>query len=159
MKGSSSNEHEPEASSAGALVRDHEDAEVVTSGNAFAASPFWRKMVADSLGRTVRASGETEETSLGVAVILSSLESEALRQASAVPGSLLAAGLAAAGEARSSSQEMRTAPAVTAVHTPDDASFRAYREAGLAQQRAYRAVFGDASGRPAPPRQAHRDND
>ncbi|CAM9098022.1 unnamed protein product [Ectocarpus fasciculatus] len=160
MKGSSSDAHEPEASSsAGALVGDHEDAEVVTSGNAFAASPFWRKMLADSLGRTVRASGATEETSLGVAVILSSLESKALRQASAVPGSLLAAGLAAAGETKSSGQEMPTAPAVTASHTPDDASFRAYREAGLAQQRAYRAVFGDASGGPEPPRQAHRDND
>ncbi|CAM9562905.1 unnamed protein product [Ectocarpus sp. 4 AP-2014] len=148
MKGSSSNEHEPQASSTGALVRDHEEAEVVTSGNAFAASPFWRKMLADSLGRTVRASGATEETSLGVAVILSSLESEALRQVSAVPGSLLAAGLAASGEARSSSRENRTAPAVTAVHTPDNASFRAYREAGLAQQRAYRAVFGDVAGDP-----------
>lgn len=109
------------------LLRRHRSADVVTSGNAFAASPFWRQILADSLGRTVLASGAAEETSLGVAILLSSLEGhQAPRRASS---SVVAGGYGA-----------RDAAVPTKAHTAS------YANAGLAQRRAYRAVFGPADG-------------
>eukprot|EP00752_Nemacystus_decipiens_P010274 g9156.t1 len=111
-------------------------AEVVTSGNAFAASPFWRQILADCLGRTVRASGVTEETSLGVAILLSSLEGhQAPRRAAAGAGAAAAATTEVAG-----GSEAKDAAVPTKSHNA------AYAEAGLAQERAYRAVFGTAGG-------------
>lgn len=111
--------------------RSRSGADVVTSGNAFAASPFLRQVLADSLGRTVRASGVTEETSLGVAVLLSSLEGQAPRRtsSSAAAAAGLAGGVCAAAD----------------VAVPTKAHTASYSEAGLAQKRAYRAIFGTAS--------------
>lgn len=126
MTGDSSGEGGGEAG-ANPLLRRHRSADVVTSGNAFAASPFWRQILADSLGRTVLASGAAEETSLGVAILLSSLEGhQAPRRASS---SVVAGGYGA-----------RDAAVPTKAHTAS------YANAGLAQRRAYRAVFGSADG-------------
>eukprot|EP00903_Cladosiphon_okamuranus_P014974 g13859.t1 len=113
------------------LLRGHRDAEVVTSGNAFAASPFWRQILADSLGRTVRASGVTEETSLGVAIFLSSLEGHRAPRRAAV---------AATPGVAVGSCEKDDVAVPTRVHTAS------YMKAALAQKRAYRAIFGTVGG-------------
>ncbi|CAN0242417.1 unnamed protein product, partial [Discosporangium mesarthrocarpum] len=44
---------------------------VVASGAALSASPVWRQMLADVLGMRVLSSEVTEETQLGVAMVLS----------------------------------------------------------------------------------------
>lgn len=136
----------PRASSTGAahLMRC-KDAGVITSGNALAASPLWRQLLADALGRTVRVSGVAEETSVGVAVLLSSLEGVASRQREA------GGGRGSTGEASDGVGVSGAAAAAPPeeVHTPDDAACRVYREAGLAQNRAYDAIFGTGGGGPA----------
>ena len=99
-----------------------------------AASPFWQQILADCLGRTVRASGATEETSLGVAVLLSSLEGDH-------SSCDVTEGRGEAGDRASAKERYCTGR----VFAPSDASQRAYRKAGLAQIRAYEAIFG-ASG-------------
>lgn len=108
-----------------------QNASVVTSGNAMAASPFWQQILADCLGRTVRASGATEETSLGVAVLLSSLEA-GYSSCDVTDGRGGAGGRASAKERHCTGR----------VFAPSDASQLAYRHAGLAQMRAYEAIFG-----------------
>lgn len=119
------------------LLRRHRGgADVVTSGNAFAASPFWRQILADSLGRTVRASGVTEETSLGVAILLSSLEGQAPRQAAAAAVTATAATSGVPGGGSCA----KDVAVPTKLHTAS------YMEAGMAQKRAYRAILGTASG-------------
>ena len=121
------------STTAALLARRNGCAEVVTSGNAFAGSPFLRKILAGSLGRTVRSSGETEETSLGVALLLSSLEGqEAWPRAIGRDSTCKVSAEAAA----------KVAAAATAVHTPDEASCRLYRAARAVQQRAYGAIYG-----------------
>lgn len=53
------------------------DTKVVTSGRAMAASPVWQQILADCLGRTVlQDAAETEQTSLGVAVLLAALRED-----------------------------------------------------------------------------------
>lgn len=120
------------AAAAGDDVLRRQDATVVTSGHAMLASPFWQQILADCLGRTVRASGATEETSLGVAVLLSSLEVDRFA-CDVTAGRGEAGGRVPAGE--------RCSERVCA---PSDAAQRAYRNAGLAQTRAYETIFGHA---------------
>lgn len=112
-------------------VPHSENASVVTSGNAMAASPFWQQILADCLGRTVRASGATEETSLGVAILLSSLEAD-YSPCDVTDGRGVAGGRISAKERHCTGR----------VFAPSDASQLAYRHAGLAQMRAYEAIFG-----------------
>ena len=123
------------AAATAATATDHlprtQDATVVTSGLAMAASPFWQQILADCLGRTVQASGATEETSLGVAVLLSSLEVDHL--------SLDETGDRGGAGGRASAKERCCTGRVSA---PSDASQRTYRDAGLVQMRAYEAIFG-----------------
>lgn len=114
-----------------------QDATVVTSGHAMAVSPFWQQILADCLGRTVRASGATEETSLGVAVLLSALEVD---HASCD----VTDGRGEAGGRASWRERCRTGR----VSAPNDYSQRAYRDAGLAQKRAYEAIFGAGGASP-----------
>lgn len=117
------------------------DAGVVTSGHAMAASPFWRQILADSLGRPVRGSGATEETSLGVAILVASLEGNPGREGTGGEAGV-AAGVGAGAEADSgSTREHPTA----GVSKPSDVAFQAYRDAGLAQKRAYRTIFGNGA--------------
>lgn len=132
--------------------RVREDAKVVTSGNAMAASPFWQQILADCLGRTVQASGTTEETSLGVAVLLSSLEepessvtvtdSCATRGIDETEGRGPAASSDELKQAGESVAAAATASTDVSINTPNDEAFRAYRRAGRAQARAYRAFLG-----------------
>lgn len=112
-------------------VPHSQDATVVTSGHGMAASSFWQQILSDCLGKTVRASGASEETSLGVAVLLSSLEVD--HSKCDVTGGRGGAG------GRASAKERCCTGRVSA---PSDASQRAYRDAGLMQKRAYEAIFG-----------------
>ncbi|CAM9451479.1 unnamed protein product, partial [Hapterophycus canaliculatus] len=128
-------------------LRPRKDAGVVTSGNALAASPFWRKLLADCLGRTVRASGVPEETSLGVAILLSSLEGAAPRHRTAVDAVAVGGGRSPTGEV-AAGVGAAAAAASEKAYIPDDAACRVYREAGLAQKRAYDAIFGTVGGGP-----------
>lgn len=111
------------------------DFQVVASGQALAASPLWRQILADSLGMAVRPSGTSEETSLGVAVLLSSLEDEDRRRFHGSGASL--------EQATGHKSPARDHSPVD-IHTPNRDAVMAYRAAAMEQQQAYRTIFDPA---------------
>lgn len=110
------------------------EAEVVTSGGAVTSSSLWKQILADALGRNVRDSGRTEETSFGIAVLLSSLEST-VDAVGAIDGT---SGLRHGGGADGRDEDKRDA----ITYTPNMDSFARYSAAKLAQERVYKALFG-----------------
>lgn len=150
-----------------AVVTGHVDkhAKVVTSGGAMAASPLWQQVLADCLGREVlQDAAETEQTSLGVAVMLASLEHDHdnLRQRWRPPQGHGEGEHTHGDESKGCDRrgwvetgEGGVAVAATKkgavawgilVHTPNKEAFRRYVHARQAQERAYRALIGGGDG-------------
>lgn len=114
------------------LVRGH--AKVITSGRAMAESSLWKQILADALGRHVQDSGRQEETSLGVAVLLSSMEhrTRVLSTADAGAGATDRSGTDGAG----------SGTRVADVYKPNDEAFRRYSVARANQERVYASILG-----------------
>lgn len=123
------------AGTAAQVSKAQKDFYVVASGQALAASPLWRQILADSLGRAVRPSGTSEETSLGVAVLLSSLENEERRRFQGSGASL---------EQPTSHKNAARDHSPVDIHTPNRDAVLAYRAAATEQQQAYRTIFDPA---------------
>lgn len=135
----------PAAAPAAAVVG--RNTRVVASGRAMAASPLWQQILADALGRTVlqhSGSAEGEETSLGVAILLSSLQNNSRRSQSTVKTAagdgFSRCGRNISGCYDDSGSERHD----MIVRTPNEEAFKLYSKAGEAQQRAYRVIFGSS---------------
>lgn len=110
-------------------------ARVIAGGGAMAASPLWKQMLADALGRSVQDSGRTEETSFGVAVLLSSMEGAGVAEGASERGAG-GAGVVADGDGDGGYNQAGV------VYAPREEAFVRYLAAREAQERAYRAIFG-----------------
>lgn len=130
-----------------------------------AASPLWQQVLADCLGREVlQDAAETEQTSLGVAVMLASLEYDHgnLRQRWPPPqghgerqhnhgnenNGCDRRGWAEASEGEVAAVAMKRGAEAWGilVRRPNEEAFRRYVHARQAQERAYRAVIDGGDG-------------
>lgn len=129
------------------------DARVVTSGAGMAASPLWQQILADCLGRTVlQDSRETEQTSLGVAVMMASLEQQNSTSDDRLgdgggEGEGDGDGVAGGGRGESDGGGLKRENAWGfIVRKPNEGAFRRYASARQMQERAYRAIIGGEGG-------------